>query len=465
MLPNTRAAIKSIAPLTRRFETNREEEEEEQQQQQTNSTTTLGAKKHKLKEYRDMYLNSHTHSFDELEHKNSRSSANIYDTEEYIHHAVGNTSAEYAYPFIDELSKTIPSNTFTHNKPYDVNVCVYRIFNSGGNTIPFLQFKLLKRNSAKEMTFPTFKYERMSNGSDSSEPDKACLSRGNDAIARWFKMHSNDIKFKGFVTIGDDASSCYLVYEETITKERYKTLLQTELKNIKTTENWWWACTDEIFNKGMILTHPVCSIVRGLFTTKPSIMFLYDKSGFTYETPTILYTGFTEGGSLEELRLLGPRKLTDDNNITNPNIPHRNVNENRMYGAQYYFYEFNDVFRNACYTYDIAKHKYKKIPEPHLFRYAVFLGITKVTIFDTDNTTTHVSINGAHAYHDTKWAMEGFESIFHGKYDANGRRNELSPVFSVVDNTQFTALSCHEVDASTVPSEFSDTVFKTVKLI
>lgn len=458
MLPNTRGAIQNIATLT--SHSNSSENREEYEQQQDLYRATLETNKYKLKEYRDMYLNAHTHSFDATESRssnNGRTSVNIYDTDQYIHTDMG---TEYTHPFIDKLSKTIPTNAFKSNKPYDVNVCVYRIFNSGGNTIPFLQFKLLKRTSAKEMTFPTFKYKRMDGDAD------VCLSQGNNAITRWFKIHSKDITFKGFINTGDDATACYLVYEETITKERYKTLIQTELKNIKSTENWWWVCTDEIFNKGMVLTHPVDSIVKGLLTMTPGIMFLYNKNGFIYETPTILYTGFTEGSSLEEIRLLGPRKLTDDNNITNPNINHINVNEHRMYGAQYYFYEFDHVFRNACYAYDIAKHKYKKLPEPHIFRYAVFLGITKVTLFDTDNTTTHVSINGARAFRETKWSMDGYESIFHGKYNAAGRQQyDLSPVFTVFDNTQFTALSCHEVDASTVPSEFSDTVFKTVKLI
>lgn len=462
MLPNTRAAIKSIAPLTRRFETTREEETEEQ----TNRATASGTKKHKLKEYRDMYLNAHTHSFDEIERNNtlSRSTANIYDTEQYIHN---NESTEYAYPFTDSLSKNIPSDAFTPNKVYDINVCVYRIFHDGNNTTPFLQFKLLKRTSSMEMTFPTFKFERTESGGV-----QACLTRGNESIMRWFKVYANDIKFKGFIKISDtaandttDTTACYLIYEETITKERYKTHLQTELKLLKSNENWWWACSHEIFNKGAVLVYPVSYLVKGLFSASPSIMFLFDKNGFTYETPTILYTGYTEGSSLEEIRLLGPRKLTDDNNIGNSNITRRDINENRMYGTQYYFYEFDDVFRNACYTYNGVKHKYNKIPDPHIFRYAVFLGITKVILFDADNTTTHVSINGANIFHDTKWTVEGFESIFHGKYVSNATRTELSPVFSVFDNTHFTALSCHEVDASTVPSEFSDALYKTVKLL
>jgi len=457
MLPNTRAAIKKLASLTRNSNTSNNS------YRGKDNDENISDKKYKLKEYRDMYLNSHTHSFDEIKRNNTRSTANIYDTEQYIHN---NDSTDYVYPFTDSLSKSIPPNTFTPNKVYDINVCVYRIFHDG-NTTPFLQFKLLKKTSSMEMIFPTFKFERTDSGSD-----QACLTRGNESIMRWFKVYANDIKFKGFIKISDtaandatDATACYLIYEETITKDRYKTHLQTELKLLKSNENWWWACSHEIFNKGAVLAYPVSYIVKGLFSESPSIMFLFDKNGFTYETPTILYTGYTEGSSLEEIRLLGPRKLTDDNNIGNLNIARRDLNENRMYGTQYYFYEFDDVFRNACYTYNGLKHKYNKIPDPHIFRYAVFLGVTKVILFDTDNTTTHVSIKGANIFHDTKWTVEGFESIFHGKYVSNANRTELSPVFSVFDNTHFTALSCHEVDASTVPSEFSDALYKTVKLL
>jgi len=458
MLPNTRAAINKLAPLTVNSNTSTESYRVE------DNGLSISDKKYKLKEYRDMYLDSHTHSFDEVERNKSRTSANLYDTDQYIH---DNNSTEYVYPFANGLSKTIPSNTFTPNKVYEINVCVYRIFHERDNAIPFLQFKLLKRSSSTEMTFPSFKFERNETGGD-----HACLTRGSEAIMRWFKAYANDIKFKGFVKISDTAAidaiestSCYLIYEETLTKERYKTHLQTELKVLKSSENWWWVCSHEIFNKGLVLTYPVSHVIRELFVAYPSIMFLIDKNGFTYETPTVLYTGYTEGSSLEEIRLLGPRKLTDDNNSGNLNVTRRDLNENRMYGTQYYFYEYDDVFRNACYTYNGSKHKYIKTPDPHIFRYVVFLGTTKVILFDTDNTTTHVSINGANIFHDTKWHLEGYESIFHGKYVSNATRTELSPVFSVFDNTHFTALSCHEVDPSTVPSEFNDSLFKTVKLL
>ena len=462
MLPHTIAVRKKLATLSHVSE-NRDEV--------TNSDNSE-SKYTKLKEHRDMYFSAPTtqlYDDSDRSENNSRLSANIYDTEQYIH-TIGN-KIEYIYPFIDELSKIIPSNTFTPNKKYNINVCVYRIFNNRGNAVPFLQFKLLKRKSSNDMTFPSFVYEtNKSSVSSETEIDNVCLTRGNDAITRWFKVYADNIKFKGFINTHnvnsdttDDATTCYLIYEEIITNDRYKTMLQTELKNIRSTENWWWACTYEIFNKGMVLTHPVCSIVRELFRTTPVIMFLYDNNGFTYETPTVLYTGITEGSSLEEIRLLGPRKSTDDNNIINQNLAHRNVNENRMYGTQYYFYELEDVFRYACYAYDNSKHKYKKIPDPHIFRYVVFLGTTKVTMFDTDNTTTHVSINGVNTFHDTKWTTKGYESIFHGRYKIKG--SYLGAVFSVFDNTQFTGLSCHGIDVATVPSDFSDIAFKTINIL
>ena len=464
MLPNTNTAIKNIKLLSRRaYSDNQEEESGREAVGSTNN-------KFKLKEYRDMYLNARTQSqfFDDENERtnsnsnsNSRMSENIYDTKDYARNTVGNRPE---YPFINNLPKVIPSNSFAPNTLYDVNVCVYRIFNDGGpgSKSPFLQFKLLKRNSANEMIFPTFKYERIDDGSAN---DKTCIARGTAAVMRWFKAHEKDIKFKGFIKTGHGPSDCYLIYEETISKDRYKTLLQNELRNITLTENWWWACVDEIFNKSMLLVYPVSSFVRDLFASNPAIMFLYDGNGFIYETPTVLYTGFTEGSSLEEIRLLGPRKLTDDNNIENPNITRRNVNANRMYGTQYYFYELDDVFRDACYTYDNVKYKYKKIYNPHMFRYVVFLGITKVTMFDTDNTTTNASIDGVNTFHDTKWPLEGYDSIFHGKYGSSGHRSDLIPVFSVFDNTQFIALSCHEVDVATVPSEFNEATLKNIKLI
>ena len=131
-----------------------------------------------------------------------------------------------------------------------------------------------------------------------------------------------------------------------------------------------------------------------------------------------------------------------------------------MYGSQYYFHELNNAFRSACYTYDPKKNKYTKRSDSYLFRYVVFLGITQVTIMDTDNTTMHKSIDSLVSHQNTTWCSEGYNSIYHGRYDILKHRNEnfkfLEPVFCVCDNDRIITLSYHKVDASTVPKQFNE---------
>ena len=149
MLPHTIAVRKKLATLSHVSE-NRDENTVV-----TNSDNSE-LKYSKLKEHRDTYFSAPTQIYDDNDRSenNSRLSANIYDTDKYIHTL--ENKIKYVYPFIDELSKVIPANAFTPNKKYTINVCVYRIFNNG-NSNPFLQFKMLKRKTSKEMTFPSFK--------------------------------------------------------------------------------------------------------------------------------------------------------------------------------------------------------------------------------------------------------------------------------------------------------------------
>ena len=119
-----------------------------------------------------------------------------------------------------------------------------------------------------------------------------------------------------------------------------------------------------------------------------------------------------------------------------------------MYGSQFYFHELDDVFRNACYAYHDKKDKYVKMREAFLFRYVVFLGVTYVTLFDTDHTTTHTPFDSCSKYKNVDWCAEGFNSAYHGKYSGD---RSLDPVFCVCDNERIVLLSHYAIDMDTVP--------------
>ena len=387
--------------------------------------------------------------------------------------SVGLNSYEYVYPFITEtISAKIDHTIFNVNQQYDIRVCIYRVLDSARRTIPFLQFKLQKMSQhSNELTFPSFKYTRKEphHGDPiAATAASSCRTRADDAVAAWFQAEQSDhdhikIEFRGMYEIAgllpsSSSSSVYLVYEELVDKKQYDKLLHEPVPLCTGDDKWWWACSYEIFNHKRILFHSVHSCVLQLFESAPTIMFLYDReTGYILEAPHVLYSGITEGSTLEEMTLLGPRKLLD-NPTTDVSI--KDKNEHRMYGSQYYFHELDNAFRSACYTYDPKKNKYAKRSDPYLFRYAVFLGVTHVTIMDTDNTTMHKSIDSLVTHQNTTWCSEGYNSIYHGRYDILKHRNEnfkfLEPVFCVCDNDRIITLSYHKVDASTVPKQFNE---------
>lgn len=384
--------------------------------------------------------------------------------------SIGLNSYDYVYPFITEtISPKIDQTVFDINRQYNIHVCIYRVFDSAGRTIPFLQFKLQKMPHSNELTFPSFRYTRKQphpGDSIAAAASSSCRTRADDAVAGWFHAPTAEhIQFRGMYEIAApsalssaSSSSIYLIYEELVDVKQYDKLLHQPVPLTTGDDKWWWACSYEIFNHKRVLFHDVQSNVLQLFESAPTIMFLYDsETGYILEAPHVLYSGITEGSTLEEMTLLGPRKLLD-NPTTDVSI--KDKNEHRMYGSQYYFHELDNAFRSACYTYDPKKNKYAKRSDPYLFRYAVFLGVTHVTIMDTDNTTMHKSIDSLVTHQNTTWCSEGYNSIYHGRYDILKHRNEnfkfLEPVFCVCDNDRIITLSYHKMDASTVPGQFNE---------
>jgi len=143
-----------------------------------------------------------------------------------------------------------------------------------------------------------------------------------------------------------------------------------------------------------------------------------------------------------------------------------------LHGSHFYFYEFCDSIRGACYTYDDVNRKYEKNKSQHgqyIFRYVVFLGKMKTLVFDTGNGTNHLSINNACMTREVNWPTEGYHSICHGKYtlrkgggkesDTDMKSKYLYSAFSVSDPHRFISLTYHRVDSNSIPPDI-ETIFK-----
>jgi hypothetical protein len=364
---------------------------------------------------------------------------------------------KYVYPFIldadDEEANKSHSDKGDTNAPH--HICVFRVFDSNGQSEPFLQFKLQQTQSdgSPSLGFPTFE----------SPNESTYKSASDQTIKKLFPeaANKNNIKFR--CTRTDPVTGkLYAIYEDT------ETSAKTSTKPDAFNDDWWWGCVHEIMNRNKILSIDVHATVVELFEHVPSIMFLYDAhTGDIMETPHVLYSGITEGSSVDEMALLGPRKLTDNTFLKGEHSSIIDPNERRIYGSQYYLYEYENVFRSACYTTrdaTINPEYVKRTDPPHVFRYAVFLGNTNITVFDTNNTTTNQSIDGFRDYFNTSWHSKGCNSIHHGEYAIPAhkrirrRSSRIMPVFCVCNIERIIKLGHYQINPKSVPVKYSDDI-------
>ena len=400
----------------------------------------------------------------------------------------------YIYPFVSAATTatttTGKSNNMVQTKKtkakYDVNVCIFRVFDCGDNLCdPFLQFKL-RRYSSKDLgsnlRFPYIQ-QTAAAAAAAGGIESVYKSVADQSIKEWFpesetnttNSNNTNMEYK-CVRTDPETGEIYVIYEETgttNTKTQYD--YNTESGPISINAEWWWVCVHEIVNRNKILSLDIHATVVDLFEHVPSAMFLYDSAtGYIMETPHVLYSGITEGTSLDEMVALGPRKLIDNTFFKGESgdadqagnasgaADRVGVNERRMYGSQYYLYEYESVFRSACYRYVYEKNRYvKRSDPPHIFRHAVFLGTTSTTIFDTDNTTTNASISDVQNYVNTSWcSTNGYKSAHHGKYELSAKKREgglhlqLDPVFCVCNNERIVQLGYYKIDAESIPVKF-----------
>lgn len=456
-----------------------------------NVSAVSEAKNKKLRNLREMF--THTNTFVNSRIDTRHSTINVdKNTPDNPPRRQRNRRASagnkgYIYPFITETIKD-PENlselSALSAAEVRVHVCIFRIYNDNGQVAPFTQFKLQQSKTDHELHFPEFKF--ISGDVHKKQPQSggaraiACREQTDKFVGRLFPDNVDNIEFRGAYECGDDdadddnnnkkhGAACYFIYEDVSTPTTYDSASRTEMRCQKNTDVWWWACSYEIFNRVGVLKHPIHSSVIQLFDSAPTIMFLYnDKTGHIIEIPHVLYSGITEGGSVDEMVSLGPRKITD-NSFTDAGDGSNTADKPHLiYGSQFYFYELDNVFRNACYAYHDKKDKYVKMREAFLFRYVVFLGVTYVTLFDTDNTTTHTPFNSCNKYKNVEWCAEGFNSAYHGKYGVSGGgggssgggvgtvgsiklARSLDPVFCVCDNERIVLLSYYAMDMDTVP--------------
>jgi hypothetical protein len=371
----------------------------------------------------------------------------------------------YVYPFISRKIFTAPNLTKPKSKSKSkVNVCIFHVFNTRQGD-PFLQFKLQKSNdSTTSLSFP------IATVPANETTESAWKNAADESVRRWFPETSDSIKWKG-IRADPITDELYAMYEEVYDDAAADDVGKIEKNPISVKSEWWWACVHEIMNRNKLLSFDIHSTVIDLFEHVPAIMFLYDRqTGYILEIPHVLYSGITEGSTLDELVDLGPIKIIDNTFLKGDDGASgaTDVNRRSIYGTQHYLYEYESVFRSACYHYHGLKNA--KRSDPHLFRHAVFLGNTMINMFDANNTTTVTSVADIRNYANTTWASNGYKSVHHGRYKLpNANKNKkrgsgsdsdsrlyLDPVFCVSNNERIVTLGHYKINVKSVPSKFND---------
>ena len=440
----------------------------------------------------------------------------------------------WTYPFENELSKTVERSIENISNGSNAYICLYRIC-KGVNGLPFLQYKLQLANANSKKKQPRLVFPSIPISASSSKDISSVIKRADDYVANTIHcerfeykgmVHEQDVASQSKPVYsgmggkrkainsdndGDDnnddkddvyssdsssdddseSESNYTIEpgepgEPGETKESrggersvylfyYDTLSENSSPvSITSKTEWYWSCIHEMFNSRSVLQYRVGRSVSALFVHHPTALFLVNNKGVIYETPHVLYKGLPHGVSINEMCKFGPRIHIDDNNVSFERKKHlmkKNINEVSIHGSYYYFYDYCDAVRGACYTYDDETNTYKKneSDECYLFRYVVFLGRLKVLMFDKMNgTTNHVPLRGACMTRETNWPLSGYDSMYHGKYtlmhDRHQNHKNLYPAFSVCDPHTFSGLTYHKVNMTSVSVDIEE-MFKRKKYL
>jgi hypothetical protein len=429
--------------------------------------------------YEDTFLSSDFHDMYNQTHYDNTESVGL----EY----------SWTYPFESHLSVTGVTGVTGDNisKALHVYICLYRVC-KGANNYPYLQYKLKiapkTKTNTSQMVFPSI---------STSNDISSIIKRADEYVSK--TIHCQHFEYKGMYyldlthldvpngtpdnpvySVNNNDSSSESSYDsdfESYTHSEGLYLFYYDMSpdnneglgivSVNSKTEWWWVCIHEIFNTKRVLQYRVGRNVTSLFIHQPISLFLVNNEGIIYETPHVLYKGLPNGVSLNEMCKFGPRMQVDDNNVSlerKSYLMKKNLNEVLIHGSYYYFYEYSDALRWACYTYDDDNNTYKKTQsdECYLFRYVVFLGRVKVLVFDKMNgATNHVPIRGACMTREHNWPLSGYDSIYHGKYSIkhdndNQKHKNLFPAFSVCEPHNFLGITYHTIDMKSVSSDIEE---------
>ena len=317
-----------------------------------------------------------------------------------------------------EGKKNLTSN-FSHDvSRYNyVYACCYTVNNTG--KYPFLNFLLTNTIIDKTLRLPcvpifkNFESDELINFTIFSIYS---LLMQND-----YEKFIREVDFNGF---HEHSNNLYLFFD--ITK------CNIQLSDIYSSNNLWFALTDEIINQQKVLNMPVDKDVHEFFISSDTFCFLKDEDNNSYENPTVGYVKKPEN-RLEFTYIFGESKS----------------NKNEMLGPHYYFTDYEKIFQEN-------ESSEKKIGA---VRFALFVGTTKYIenhkndpIDESDTKKQrlqdpNLNQNLEHltmriSDHDGKWG-ENYDSAFIKNIELDNGNILDKTIIAIKDYNQQIPLSYH----------------------
>ena len=349
----------------------------------------------------------------------------------------------YNYDVLNILEENIDELLIT-NTFKNITICAYEINNTSLN--PFLKYLLYKEKITDNLDFPIV--------------DISIFSMNTIQLIKFiqgylftillltnFENFFKTIEYKGFYIFEENL---YIFFDLTNCK-----LMIHDIYKINKT---WFCIMDEIINEKHICNIKINETVSDFFINNNKFIFLKNKKDKIYQIPIIAYTG----NNHKMLNFTYTFGMTKSNN-------------NSIVGANYYFTNFINAFKQSCFLQNINNEitygelmkpfsKNEKCIKSGIVRYALFLGIVNVKqnlpndnldeseikkerLINTTLNNKYELLTRRISDHDSNWT-EHYDSIYLGniKLDNNEILKNNSPIIVLKNYEQQSPLSYHFID-------------------
>ena len=312
-------------------------------------------------------------------------------------------------------------------------------------TYPFIQYLLWKypKNNKKNSDLFVFPFQKYDQSKTIIQIEKDILKKMNIKSVNYNKI--------GFIQVDDKV---YLFY-------KHKYIYNFPCLFLRN-EQMWWCTIDEICNKKRILNFPIHQSVTNLFYMNRQLIYLYEKNGRRYDTPTVaFYGGFFK--KLPSIVMFGERKS----------------GSKLLHGSNYYFGTYKHAIRRAGWTFNYKAQKidnitianeFGKYTQGGIIRYILFLGKMKCLLnqpldkkilyensrYKNKNTKSkdmsHLLPISKVLDYDSLWAIN-HHSLYYGRTKLiHNYPFRSTPTYVTHSYNQNYPLTMHQIDMSTLPT-------------